>query len=311
MNYNLKDIRVIDTDNSVHVKKRGLSIEIFKEDKNRLDAIIINTTIKELPRLKQFLDVLNTKIINSNNVKIYIVFSQISNEEINYLYDDIVNYYQNILKYLDKTHIVNLNIPPRLDFYVKGNVKNIRSPYGNKSGPNFTFFKLLDSFTRYNTILIIETDSYINNDNWIDIAYDYVKNNSFLISGTYHRGLTKIGIDIINHLNGVAFYKTGSLNFRTFISKFKNFFLRRVRFDRQLAYDVAISHFLNEIRFRSHRTRNEVEQYYYKFLISNIISNQLIVNTCINNLFDRGIRLKTLNIIYNNPIIIHTKRNYN
>ena len=311
MNYNLRDIRLIEHDNSVLVKKRGLTIEIFKEDKNRLDAIVINTTTKELPRLTQFLDQLDSKIINTNGVRIYIVFSRITNDEIDDLYNEINNNYINLSKYINKSNIINLNIPFRFDFYIKGNRRDIRSPYGNKSGPNFTFFKLLDSFTRCNTILIIETDCYINNKNWIDIAYNYVKNNNFLISGTYHRGLTKIGIDIIDHLNGVAFYKTGSLNLRLFMTKFKNFFLRRVRMNKQLAYDVAISYFLNELRYRSHRNRNQVEQYYYKFIKSNIISNQLIVNTCINNLFDKGIRLKTLNTIYNNPIIIHTKRDYN
>jgi len=310
MNYNLRDIRLIEHDHSVLVKKRGITIEIYREDKNRLDAIIINTTTKELPRLTQFLDQLDNKIVNTYNIPIYIVFSRITNDEIDNIYNDINNNYINLSKYINKSNIINLNIPLRFDFYIKGNRRDIRSPYGNKSGPNFTFFRLLDSFTRYNTILIIETDCYINNKNWIDTSYNYVKNNNFLISGTYHRGLTKIGLDIIDHLNGVAFYKTGSLNFRLFMTKFKNFFLRRVRMNRQLAYDVAVTYFLNELRFRSHRNRNEVEQYYYKFIKSNIISNQLIVNTCINNLFDKGVRLKTLNTIYNNPIIIHTKRDY-
>jgi hypothetical protein len=314
MHYNLRDIHINNNKNSTIIRSKGTSLEIFKEDSNNLEAIVINTTKHELNngRLKRFLNILNKKSIsNAYNIDIYIVFNVITDEEILDLHDLIINNYENLINIIKLDNIISLDIPKRLDFYIKHHTRYLKGRFGNKSGPNYSFFRIMETFSHLNTILLLETDCYINDYYWIDKCYDYVINNKFLISGTYYTGLTKLGPNIVNHLNGVAFYKTGSQNFKIFIRRFRNYLLKSVLRNHRLAYDIAMLNFMEQLKRFGCRSNNKIHQFYYKFLRSNLISNQIITNACIDSFFDMNIRISTLNHIYNNPLIIHTKKNLN
>jgi len=255
-----------------------------------LECIAISTTSDEIRsgKLNMLIDSLCEEQKNNLDLIVFVNNDSYNKQQLYKLYSSKFN----------KICIVNLNIHPNDDVYIRSKISENQNPtanpkYGLKSGPNIMFFNIIKYCQHYDTILLLEYDC-ICEKNFISKCIDYIdKAPNFLISGSIYLGSIKVNESIRNHLNGVAFYRTGSTEFQDIINQAEEHLLYQNRITPyyDVAYDVLIYTFIAK------NYRNLID---YKY-----ITNNLIVNYSLPN--DRFISLTTIREVHSNCVIIHKK----
>jgi hypothetical protein len=260
---------------------------------NSLDAICIATTSAEIDsgHLERLFHQLNDN--HYSNIPL-LIFTNNSNYGANITL--LNNKYKTIVfKYIK---IVNIDIPTYKDIYHYNKQSQQIPELGTVSGPNIMFFFIMNFCykQKFDTILLLETDCFIKPD-MISICKEYVKNNTFFISGSKYLGNMGIPSKIADHINGVAFYKTGSTEFQDLINNVNKFIKTQVAAgDVSHAYDVSIFLYLEKLK------KNNTK---YSKLIKNYVQTNLILNFSPRG--DASITNEYINLKYPNHVILHKK----
>lgn len=116
-----------------------------------------------------------------------------------------------------------LKLPTRIDRYERGSIaKGLWSPWGNKSGPNFQFFMQLDAMRTMHPedwILQIEGDTFlVGEDPGAEIQRLLQVNADAWVIGAINHPMVLEVLDPLlhGHINGAAFYRVSSEEFRAF-----------------------------------------------------------------------------------------------
>jgi hypothetical protein len=121
-----------------------------------------------------------------------------------------------------------------------------------------------------------------------------------LISGATYDGSHKIPVNHLSfyhHINGVAFYNTGSPYFTHLIDETDLLIRRKALKGEITAYDVAISQVFEEKKYDDYE--------YWKFIYRQITKNTLIVNYSLP--LDKDTPLKDILFRFPGAVIIHKK----
>ena len=221
------------------------TIDACREDTthNQWDAIAVITTDAESRsgRLQIFLERLLESIEEPVHKALYICMN---NTRMPFS-ERVLGLLNNCKALFASVTVLDLEIPVEEDVYVRdtGVVPTSVPPLGYVSGPNTSFFRTMKRLSNHNTVLSLETDCFFK-QGWIPTCDAYVNGSGrFLIAGALYDGKlmwSKGGF--INHLNGIAFFKTGSPVFQTFMAKIEQFIRRRIQNgDVSVAYDSAIT----------------------------------------------------------------------
>jgi hypothetical protein len=265
---------------------------------NKLEAILLLTTSREIDNgqfakfLCQFEGMSKTSLSFVINVNNYTHTTDI---------ESLINQYTSIFKYVEVNY---LNIPKEHDLYIVGGQidKKILPELGTCSGPNILFLESIRYCSKFDTILLLETDCILKKECFCK-AEKFINNyGDFLICGARYDGTYfKNFIDrpaLLHHINGVAFYKTCSPEFQGLINKVELFIIEQVRTKIQFfPYDVAIStYFYESDRLLDHNN---------KVMFRKINTTTLIIN--LSPRTDSYLTLEYVNGHYPNHIILHKK----
>ena len=184
---------------------------------NRLDAIVFAITSVEITNnsFQRCCSRLKSDEYTGLDLVIFINNSNYPKGDLLFL--NSMNFFRAII-------IINLSIHPEEDIYIIDPPQYAVPPkYGFISGPNIMFFRIMSYCKKYNTVLLLESDTIIK-PNAIKTSIDYVKNTNFLISGSKYLGSINIDNEaVLNHINGVAFYRTGSDELQVLLNNIKKF----------------------------------------------------------------------------------------
>jgi hypothetical protein len=206
-------------------------------------------------------------------------------------------------------NLVNIDINPEVDIYIKNANIITKTPiYGLVSGPNILFMKAMDACKKYNTTLLLETDCKVF-PNWFEKSMNYVSMEYFLVSGsTYDGGFIATNQDMIDytlrfHLNGVAFYKTGSPVFRCVIDLLDRYIQYMVsNEDRARGYDYFMLHM---IIFYTINSPCSDSQNFWKNVMRYMFKTSLIVN--VSPVRDSHIPEEDILDVHKQCVILHKK----
>jgi hypothetical protein len=271
----------------------------FKNEvKNKLESIIILTTRREINEgsLDKLLDNIS-KVTSKTDIDLNI-FTNNSNH--NPISLDKVNEIFNCV------NIVNINIDPDSDIYLKEAGPDVKlPPHGAVSGPNILFLKAMNECKKYNTVLVLETDCILFPE-WLEKSKNYVNTEYFLMSGSTYDGYGKIphhDISMYMHLNGVAFYKTGSLVFQFIMLVLDKYIVYLVLSgDRVCAYDICITFMI--FSYMSKSPDPELIKF-WRFAFRYIFKTSLIVNMSPKS--DKRISEDEILSMHKNCVILHKK----
>jgi len=281
-------------------------LKTFKSIMNSLEAVVLITTSKEIKNGMFFHFCNQFRRMPKTNLD-FIIF--VNNEDYN---EDLVSsHLVTNVKIFDSIKIVNLNIPAELDIYnITGVPKGGKvPPLGLISGPNMMFFSAIRYCYKFNTILLLETDCYLKN-NCFEKAKSYINNLSdFIISGSRYLGNFTQNNTVSNllssfnaHLNGVAFYKTGSQDLERIANKAEEYIRSRVKDgDVSVPYDMALTECLL-------RPKTVHENIANRRLFSKFTTSTFILNFSPHD--DVNISFEEIAGMYSDYIILHTKKHY-
>lgn len=208
-------------------------------------------------------------------------------------------------KSFKNVEIICLNIHPDDDIYMRREefykTKKTLPKLGLCAGPNISFFSAMDFCKKYDTTFLIETDCIIRKD-----ALYTFKNFSqcvgdFLIVGSKYDGRHYSGniLDIKHtHLNGVALYKTGSLEFQSLLIDVENWIVKNTPTSMSLPYDIAITMFVLEQISTGNNS-------YYRNVLRRMITTPLILNYSIDNFHETN--MDDILKYYPNHKVLHIK----
>lgn len=262
------DLPYISDEKFIH----GVASANFKDEVlNSLECIAILVTDHEIN--KGLLSNLLTNIKNTtpNNNTDLNIFTNTSNHH-PILLDDVKDIFKSI-------HITNLNIVPDLDVYIKPPNKLPEIPeFGYSSGPNVLFMKAMDICNKYNTTLLLETDCKLFSG-WFEKSMRYVSSEYFMISGSTYDGNNLIPITdmaMFFHLNGVAFYKTGSPILQFVFSELSRFIMHQVWKNKKhySSYDIC----LIDLVLSGCHEGTETSRKFWRNIMRYIFKTSLIVN---------------------------------
>jgi len=273
---------------------------------NILEAIVLLTTSSEINN-GLFFKFCDQFIAMRKNKLHFIVYVN------NYNFDDefLTDYLAKITIF-KSIKVVNLNIPKSQDVYIKFGsdyTDNDLPPLGCISGPNILFLKAMRSLYKYNTILLLETDCCLKR-NCFEISESYIKHCSdFIVSGSRYIGTACTDItnqdltSLFNlHLNGVAFYRTGSKDFENVLNKMEKYILSSVKLGSVfIPYDMALTDCLLHATQPSEFLEN-------RRLLSKFCNTTFILN--MSPEIDAEIPYEEINTTYPSHIILHTKKHY-
>jgi hypothetical protein len=272
--------------------------ELKNEVINNLEAIIILTTNNEINNglLTRLLDNISN-VTSSTNIDLNI-FTNNSNH-IPVSFEKVNNLFKNV-------NLININISPEYDIYLKKVEYGDKiPPYGATSGPNILFLKAMDYCKKYNTVLVLETDCKVFPE-WFEKSTNYVNSEYFLISGSTYDGLATIpnhDISMHMHVNGVAFYKTGSSAFHYVMTMLDKYIIYLVsNGDKACAYDFCITYMIFSYLAGCD---NAKELKFWRFAFRYIFKTSLIVN--VSPVSDKVINESELLDIHKNCVVLHKK----
>jgi hypothetical protein len=272
---------------------------------NSLDAIILLTTSAEINNGMFFNFCNQFRSMPKTNLE-FIIF--VNNTEFNEAL--VSSYLVNIINF-KSIKITNLNIPADKDIYIKvhSSFKKEIPALGLISGPNIMFFSAMRSCYKFNTVLLLETDCLLKH-NCFDTAKAYIKSSSdFLIAGSKYLGCANINMAVSNllslhntHLNGVAFYNTGSDDFKKLIDKAETYIQSKIKSGVfAVPYDMA----LTDCLLTGTTAKDIISN---RRTLSKFTTTTFILN--LSPECDIDISYEEIRSVYPNYIILHTKKRY-
>jgi hypothetical protein len=271
---------------------------------NNLEAVFICVTLKEIenPRFDSFIENLTSTIEEKLPLHCVLVLNKFYTS-VKYKLDNFMNIAS---QKFDFVEIINLNIHPVDDIYIQGSDKDkvkIIPKYGFTSGPNIMFLKSMQYASKYNTVLLLESDCTLSK-NWAVACMNYVKySGTFLVSGASYDGSMQIPIhdkSMFLHINGVAFYKTGEPMFKNLLGHLDSYILKIVPEYGHVAYDLAITHMIFDML-----SLDKVNYEFWRYMYRNITKNTLIINA--STPIDKNTALSTFYTKFPSCVILHKK----
>jgi hypothetical protein len=245
--------------------------DLKNQVKNNLEAIVILTTNHEINKglLSRLLDNI-CETTSSTDIDL-IIFTNNSNHN-PVSFDKVKQIFKSV-------NLINVNISQTDDIYSKKvGYKSIIPPYGAVSGPNILFLKAMDYCKKYNTVLALETDCKVFPE-WLKRCTTYVSNEYFLMSGSTYDGGQNIpdeDMSMYLHLNGVAFYKTGSPAFQYLVLMLDKYLIYRVsNGDKMCAYDICFTYMILDYLVNSHSPESLK---FWRYVFRYTFKTSLIVN---------------------------------
>jgi hypothetical protein len=271
---------------------------------NNLEAVFICVTLKEIESLK--FDIFVENLISTIEEKVPLDCVLVLNKFYTTIKNKIDNFMRIASEKFNYVEIINLNIHPIDDIYIHGReAEKIRTipKYGFTSGPNIMFLKSMQYASKYNTVLLLESDCILSK-NWALACINYVKySGTFLVSGASYDGSMQIPIYDISmflHINGVAFYKTGDPMFKNLLAHLDSYILKLVPDNGHVAYDLAITNMIFDM-FSSDKSNYDFWRYIYR----NITKNTLIINA--STYLDKNTDIFTFYDKFPSCVILHKK----
>ncbi len=116
--------------------------------------------------------------------------------------------------------------------------------YGLKTGPNLQFFrsmqKILDSETKYTSVLLQEVDTIPLKNLWVDLINQDIHNlKNALVIGSKYSGVSQLKPEQVNHLNGNAVYGLANPLFWRFLQLWERLVIEVAKKAPWKAYDTA------------------------------------------------------------------------
>jgi len=244
---------------------------------NKLEAVFICITVKEIesPSFDSFIE----NMVSTIEEKLELDCVLVLNKFYTTVKDKLKKFVSIASEKFNFVEIINLNIHPLDDIYIQSSERdNIKTlpKYGSTSGPNIMFLKSMQYASKYNTVLLLESDCTLS-QNWAVACTNYVKYcGSFLISGASYDGSMQIPIhdkSMFFHINGVAFYKTGDPVFKNLLGHLDSYILKLVPDYGHVAYDLAVTEMIFDM-LSSDKSNYDFWRYMYR----NITRNTLIIN---------------------------------
>ena len=278
----------------------------FKDEiNNKLESIAILTTSREINggSLERLLKNIS-ETAPSNDLDLNIFTNNSNHKPVSF--DAVENIFKSV-------NLVNIGIHADDDIYTDVNTYNSKagkpiSVYGLMSGANILFIKAMEVCKKYNTTLLLETDCKLL-PNWVEKSINYVSTEYFLVSGSTYDGefiATKQDMPdyiVRIHLNGVAFYKSGSPVFQCMISlldKYTRYMVTNV--DNTRGYDYIMTHM---ILFYTINSPSLESQMFWKNFMRYMFKTSLIVN--VSPLRDTHIREDNILDVHKHCVILHKK----
>lgn len=246
---------------------------------NKLEAVTLLITSNEIisNRFEKFIMNILTTTTLSNDIY-FLIFTNNNDYKLNLqIYLRFKQYITKLKKLFKNVCVVNTDIPKSQDVYILQRTNTVPK-YGNVSGPNLLFLYAMNYCKRFNTVLLLESDCILSNG-WLDKCKSYVTHSgTFLISGSTYDGDVHIKInpkDISSffHINGVAFYKTGSKELQKVIKELDSYLVYYAKNIFPInAYDYVLSNMI------FHKLTIDDEFMFWKYIYRNITKNTLILN---------------------------------
>lgn len=285
--------------------------------KNKLEAICLLSTGKESEQLKNHIinEIVNNT--NQNDLKFSRKLDFIILNSINHTNKFSIDKISNIFKTVKYS---NIKINKNQDFYFHPEQVVLMTEeqkskycwdYGQKSGPNYSFFRALEKMKRYNSVLFLESDCFLK-PNWIANLYNYtIECNGFWVSGAKYSGTAQgpmqDRLDILNnHINGgVCLYATGDPYFQQIMKLTEDFLKYVVNTEApHYPYDFIIPIMiwsLKNLNIKNSYQLAKIIDHYHCF-------NNLICNLSTN--IDSKIKNKEIHQLYNYYILHKKPFNY-
>jgi len=267
--------------------------------KNNLEAVVILTTSYEIISGQLLRFVKQFEYMKKNDLDLIVCINNIDHDSL--VLVETLSYYGRIFSSIETIYI---NIPEKDDVYTRYSDSSSYIPeLGFISGPNILFFESIEACRKYDTILLLETDCLLK-QNVFDKSKKYIDSaGDFLISGAIYDGNAYINISdqMFFHLNGVAFYKTGSEDLHTLLLNVKNNMKHLVKNtnNKAIAYDTEItSYIVNKLKENPYD--KTMRNFYRKLLRTTLIIN------CSPHA-DRAISPEQINSEFPQHVILHKK----
>lgn len=197
------------------------------------------------------------------------------------LEDQVVGLYRRYLLDLkfSKLEIVFCDIPKIDNVYVKKNdpIPDVLPRLGYASGPNTQFFHTMRELRDREYVFLNETDCVPICVDWLEkLGRRVFWNESFWVMGSSYKGITELGSDISNHVNGNAIYASGCSEFQLFLDEWETGLSEAVKQRNFMAYDVYLAYkehmVLNSTENRSGELK-KIRKLKSKFVYSDLILN--------------------------------------
>jgi hypothetical protein len=271
---------------------------------NNLEAVFICITLKEIEssRFDTFVENMTSTIEEKLPLHCVLVINKFYTS----VKDKIDNFVNIASKKFDFVDIINLNIHPIDDIYIqdseKDKIKTIPK-YGFTSGPNIMFLNSMQYASKYNTVLLLESDCTLS-QNWAVACINYVKySGTFLVSGSSYDGKMPISFEdktMFFHINGVAFYKTGDPVFKNLLGHLDSYILKIVPYYGCASYDLVITQMIFDML-----SSDKSNYAFWRYMYRNITRNTLIINA--STIADKDTPLSTFYDKFPSCVILHKK----
>jgi hypothetical protein len=162
----------------------------------------------------------------------------------------------------NKIIIISAQLTPEEAIYIRENSGNSKNTpeFGYKSGPNKHWIYNQSYLSgKYSYSLQYETDVIPIKSFWFKTLLDNF-DHTWLISGAVYRGPTRLGSDILNHINGNAIYNTSHKDHMLWVKYTEQCIKHAIhQGDHAVAFDTAPFIFLNKfLRGNSMLLYNEI-----------------------------------------------------
>jgi hypothetical protein len=273
---------------------------------NKLEAVIVPLTSREITTntFQKFAD--NILLTTSSARHLYmILFVNNADYKKSDVYPTFLKTIRQLKKVFKNIFVVNLKLEKDDDIYSLTATGEFIPKYGCVSGPNLLFLGAMNFCKRFNTVLLLETDCILKED-WVVACDNYVTyGGTFLISGSTYDGIGNLHLHFKNpapffHINGVAFYNTGSDVFQKVISELDRYLIYYAKNVSPInAYDIVLTYMI----FDQFNQLNNFK--FWKYVYRNIVKNTLIINCSLH--MDKSISIHTIHRLFPSCVILHKK----
>lgn len=176
--------------------------------------------------------------------------------------------------WFERVRISFLDLPPAMDFYIKGSSPNV---FSNKSGPNIFFLAMMAACRDYAHTMLMEADCLPVRPGWLaalERATCDAPPGSWVIGANY-AGPTLTAEVNAYHTNGNAIYATGDRAFQTYL---EGDFLTALQWltehvSPSLAYDVAFATGMNTYKSVLKGCGVDLRKYAHRYVLTPVIAN--------------------------------------